>query len=166
VTPPPGTGGVDPALFRELLGRFATGVTILTTTTSDGAPIGMTASSVASVSLDPPLVLVSVDRQNDMHGALGAATHFALNILSADQEALSRRFAEVEHHRFEGVPHHASALGVPLLDGALACIECVRQQGVPAGDHTVFFGLVVRGNVTEQRPLLYYRGGYARLDGR
>jgi flavin reductase (DIM6/NTAB) family NADH-FMN oxidoreductase RutF len=157
---------VDPALFRQLLGRFATGVTILTTTTRDGAPIGMTASSVASVSLVPPLVLVSVDRMNDMHAALGAATHFALNILAADQEALSRRFAEVEHRRFEGVAHHASRLGMPLIDGALAHLECERQQAVPAGDHTVFFGLVVGGSETDQRPLLYYRGGYAGLDGR
>jgi len=161
----PAKDGVDPALFRQLLGRFATGVTILTTTTTNGDPIGMTASSVASVSLDPPLVLVSVDRQNDMHGALGAATHFALNVLSAEQEALSRRFAEVEHHRFEGVAHHPSPLGVPLIDGALAYIECLRQQAVPAGDHTVFFGLVLRGSVTDLRPLLYYRGGYAGLDG-
>lgn len=158
--------GVDPALFRQLLGRFATGVTVLTTTTPDGAPIGMTASAVASVSLDPPLVLVSVDRQNEMHAALGTATHFALNVLAAEQEALSRRFAEVERRRFDGVPHHRSALGLPLLDGALAAIECARQQAVPAGDHTVFFGLVVQGSVSDRRPLLYYRGGYAGLDGR
>ena len=158
--------GVDPALFRQLLGRFATGVTILTATGPDGAPTGMTASSIASVSLEPPLVLVSVDRENEMHTALSAAPYFALNILAGDQEALSRRFAEVTHHRFDGVPHHASRLGVPLIDGALAYIECARQQAVPAGDHTVFFGLVVHGSVTEQRPLLYYRGGYAGLDGR
>lgn len=164
MTPTP--DGVDPALFRELLGRFATGVTILTTKAADGSSIGMTASSVASVSLEPPLVLVSVDRQNEMHGALGTATHFALNILAADQEALSRRFAEVEHHRFDGVAHHASGLGLPLIDGALAYIECARQQAVPAGDHSVFFGLVLHGSVTDQRPLLYYRGGYAGLDGR
>lgn len=166
MTPSPGPAGVDSALFRQLLGRFATGVTILTTTAADGAPIGMTASSVASVSLEPPLVLVSVDRQNEMHGALGAAPHFALNILAADQEALSRRFAEEEERRFEGVAYHPSRLGLPLIDGALAYVECARRQVVPAGDHTVFFGLVVHGSVTDRRPLLYYRGGYAGLDGR
>lgn len=165
MTPTPIPGGVDPALFRELLGRFATGVTILTTNTRDGQPIGMTASSVASVSLEPPLVLVSVDRQNVMHGAMDGAAHFALNILAADQEALSRRFAEIEQHRFDGVGYHASREGLPLIDGVLAYIECTKQQAVPAGDHTVFFGLVTHGSVTDHRPLLYYRGGYDGLDG-
>ena len=88
--------GVESPQFRQLLGRFATGVTVLTTRTPDGRPIGMTASSVASVSLVPPLLLVSVSHEHDMHPALQAAQHFALNILAADQEAVSRRFA-VEH---------------------------------------------------------------------
>src|SRR5438309_6406075 len=83
--------GVDPSQFRQLLGRFATGVTVVTTRERSGKPIGMTASSVASVSLDPPLVLVSVARDNDMHPALKAAEHFVLNVLAADQEAISRR---------------------------------------------------------------------------
>src|SRR5205814_701340 len=88
--------GVDPAQFRQLLGRFATGVTVVTTRDPRGRPIGMTASSVASVSLDPPLLLVCVDRQHDMHPAMQAAPRFVLNVLAADQEALSRRFA-AEH---------------------------------------------------------------------
>src|SRR3989475_12705927 len=85
--------GVDPAQFRQLLGRFATGVTILTTRDARGHPIGMTASSVASVSLEPPLLLVCVDRGHDMHAAMQSTRRFVLNVLAADQEALSRRFA-------------------------------------------------------------------------
>src|SRR2546423_12091788 len=95
--------GVDPAQFRQLLGRFATGVTVLTTRDQAGRPVGMTASSVASVSLEPPLVLVSVDRQNDMYPALRAAQRFVLNVLAADQEAVSRRFAGGHPHRFGGL---------------------------------------------------------------
>lgn len=156
--------GVEPPLFRQLLGRFATGVTVLTTRASPGGePIGMTASSVASVSLDPPLVLVSVDRRHEMHAALEAASHFVLNVLAADQEALSRRFAADEPNRFGGVGFRPNKQGIAVLDGVLAHIECEKQAVVPAGDHTVFFGLVVGGSVTDRRPLLYYRGGYAGL---
>lgn len=157
--------GAEPPLFRQLLGRFATGVTVITTRTQAGDPIGMTASSVASVSLNPPLVLVSVDRGHDMHAALEAATHFVLNVLAADQEALSRRFAADEADRFAGVGYRENKQGIAVLDGVLAHVECVKQAAVPGGDHSVFFGLVVGGGVTDRRPLLYYRGGYASLQG-
>jgi len=155
--------GVDPPQFRQLLGRFATGVTVLTARTPAGEPIGMTASSVASVSLDPPLLLVSVDKSHDMHAALERGTHFVLNILSADQEALSRRFAASEPNRFRGVSYRENERGIAVLDGAVAHLECEKRTAVPGGDHTVFFGLVVGGDVTDGRPLLYYRGGYAGL---
>jgi flavin reductase (DIM6/NTAB) family NADH-FMN oxidoreductase RutF len=155
--------GVEPPQFRQLLGQFATGVTVLTTRAPDGRPIGMTASSVASVSLDPPLVLVSVSHEHDMHPALSAAQHFVLNILAADQEALSRRFAAEHPDRFSGVGYRDNRAGVPVIEGVLAHIDCEKQQVVPGGDHTVFFGLVTGGSVTDKRPLLYYRGGYAGL---
>ena len=157
--------GVDPSLFRQLLGRFATGVTVITTRNARGLPEGMTASSVASVSLEPPLLLVSVDHRNVMHPALSQASHFIVNVLAQDQEALSRRFAELEEDRFEGVGFHTGRLGLPVLDGVLAHIECAREASVEAGDHTVFIGLVIGGTVTDRRPLLYYRGGYANLSG-
>jgi flavin reductase (DIM6/NTAB) family NADH-FMN oxidoreductase RutF len=155
--------GVDAPQFRQLLGRFATGVTVLTSRSAAGEPVGMTASSVASVSLDPPLVLVSVDKSNEMHAAMETGTHFVLNILSSEQEALSRRFAEVEVHRFRGVSYRENERGIAVLDGVVAHIECEKRTAVPGGDHTVFFGLVVGGNATDRRPLLYYRGGYAGL---
>ncbi|MGH7613600.1 MAG: flavin reductase family protein [Gemmatimonadales bacterium] len=158
--------GVGAAQFRQLLGCFATGVSVLTARAVDGRPVGMTASSLASVSLDPPLLLVSVDRANEMHHALEAAPHFVVNVLAADQEALSRAFAADDANRFDGVGYRESRHGVPLLDGALAYIECVRHAAVPGGDHTVFFGLVTGGAVTDRRPLLYYRGGYANLGDR
>ena len=167
MTPP--SSGVDPALFRQLLGRFATGVTVVTTRRADGARVGMTASSIASVSLEPPLLLVSIDHRNDMHGALQAAQRFVVNVLAADQEAISRRFADATEHRFdqgEAIGYRDNPEGLPVLDGVLAHIECAKVQAVPAGDHTVFFGLVTGGAVTDRRPLLYYRGGYTGLAGR
>jgi flavin reductase (DIM6/NTAB) family NADH-FMN oxidoreductase RutF len=157
--------GVEAPQFRQLLGRFATGVTVVTARGPSGGPVGMTASSVASVSLTPPLLLVCVDRTHDMHAALEAGQHFVLNVLAADQEALSRRFAGDEENRFDGVGYKENRQGIPVLDGALASIECVKQTAVPGGDHTVFFGLVTGGSVTDRRPLLYYRGGYASLQG-
>ena len=157
--------GVDPALFRQLLGRFATGVTVVTTRDPGGRPIGMTASSVASVSLHPPLVLVSIDQANDMHPALRAAQRFVLNVLAADQEALSRRFAAEHPDRFDGVPYRDSKHGLPIIEGAVASIECEKQAEAPGGDHTVFFGLVTGGSVSDRPPLLYYRGGYTGLAG-
>lgn len=155
--------GVEPPQFRQLLGRFATGVTVLTGRTPNGEPIGMTASSIASVSLDPPLVLVSVEKAHDMHAALEQGSHFVLNILSSEQEALSRRFASEEQDRFRGVSYRENQRGIAVLDGVVAHIECEKQTAVPGGDHTVFIGLVVGGDATDRRPLLYYRGGYAEL---
>ena len=157
------SSAVTPELFRQLLGRFATGVSVVTVRGPGGRPLGMTASSLASVSLEPPLLLVAVDRKNDMHDVLHAAPHFAINILAADQETLSRRFADVDPNRFDGVGYRESRHGVPLLNEALAHIECARHLEVPGGDHTVFFGLVIGGDVTERDPLIYYRSGYASL---
>lgn len=154
------TSGVDAAQFRQLLGRFATGVSVLTARDARGHPQGMTASSIASVSLEPPLLLVAVDRANDMHAALRATTHFVVNILADDQEALARRFAAETTNRFDGVGYRENRHGIPLLEGALAHIECAKHAEAPGGDHTVFIGLVTGGEVTERRPLLYFRGGY------
>jgi flavin reductase (DIM6/NTAB) family NADH-FMN oxidoreductase RutF len=155
--------GVEPPQFRQLLGRFATGVTVLTSRLPDGEPIGMTANSLASVSLQPPLVLVSVEKGHDMHTAMDKGTHYVFNILAAEQEALSRRFAAAEPDRFRGVSYRENQHGIAVLEGVVAHIECEKQTAVPGGDHTIFIGLVVGGDATDKRPLLYYRGGYAGL---
>ena len=154
---------VDAALFRQLLGRFATGVSIVTARGVDGRPVGMTASSLASVSLEPPLLLVAVDKANDMHDILVAAPHFAVNILASHQESLSRRFAETDPNRFAGVGYREGRNGAPLLADVLAHIECAMHAAGPGGDHTVFFGLVTGGDVTDRQPLIYYRSGYGSL---
>ena len=157
---------VDAAQFRQLLGRFATGVVVVTTHLEDGTPIGMTANSLASVSLDPPLVSLCIERQAHMHEALlrPGAGGYAINVLSEHQEALSRRFAGAHATtRFEGIGYTLSDRGLLLLDGVLATIECTRWADYPGGDHTIVVGRVVGGGVHEGRPLCYYRGGYAAL---
>jgi flavin reductase (DIM6/NTAB) family NADH-FMN oxidoreductase RutF len=151
---------VDAAVFRQLCGRFATGVVIVTTLAEDESPAGMTANSFTSLSLDPPLVSVSVDHRADMHRHLARASRFAINVLERRQEALSRRFAADHPDRFGGVGYHPGTGGVPLLEGVLATIECESHARFEAGDHTIFVGRVVGGDTSEGHPLLYYRGGY------
>lgn len=154
---------VDQAQFRQLLGRFATGVTVITARDADGRPHGMTANSLASVSLEPPLVLLSIDHQAAMHALLIAAPTFAVNILASNQETLSRRFAQDREARFDGIGYQESLGGLILLDGALAHLECERAATHPAGDHTILVGRVVAGSAGDGRPLCYFRGGYAAL---
>jgi flavin reductase (DIM6/NTAB) family NADH-FMN oxidoreductase RutF len=154
---------VDPARFRQLLGRFATGVAIVTTVDAEGAPVGMTANTLTSVSLEPPLVSICVDHTADMHRVLQTAGGFAVNILAADQEAISRRFAELDEHRFDGIGYHRSERGSIVLEGVLAHLECERFAEYPAGDHSIYVGRVVGGAASEGEPLLYYRGGYVGL---
>jgi flavin reductase (DIM6/NTAB) family NADH-FMN oxidoreductase RutF len=154
---------IDPSQFRQLLGRFATGVTILTLATPEGGPLGMTANSLASVSLQPPLISVCVDCEAEMHDVILGAPEFVVNVLASPQEALARRFSDKHEDRFDGVGYHLSPEGLILLDGVLAHIVCQRQATYPAGDHTIVLGRVVGGATSDGRPLLYYRGGYAAL---
>ena len=155
---------IDPALFRQLMGRFATGVTVVTVMSPDRIPSGMTVNSLSSVSLDPPLVSICIDRGAVMHAALTVAPGFVVNILRSDQEAVSRRFAEDLPDRFDGVGYGFSSDGHPILDGVLAHLECTVHASIEAGDHSVLLGRVVGGTSGEGRPLLFYQGGYG-LDG-
>ncbi len=145
------------------MGRFATGVTVLTVNGSGDRPLGMTASSLASVSLRPPLESVCIDHSATMHDAIAAAPVFVVNILESAQETLSRRFADPHDDRFDGVGYHRSPEGLVLLDGALAHIECERYAVHPGGDHSIVLGRVIGGSTGDGRPLLYYRGGYGTL---
>jgi len=154
---------VDSVRFRQLLGRFATGVTVLTVRDPEGRPAGMTASSLASVSLEPPLVSVCVDHAAELHDLILAAPEFVVNVLEGAQEELSRRFADRHDDRFDGVGYHLGPEGRIRLDGALAHIECERFATHPGGDHTIVIGRVIGGETHDGRPLLYYRGGYAAL---
>jgi flavin reductase (DIM6/NTAB) family NADH-FMN oxidoreductase RutF len=153
---------IDEFRFRQVMGHFASSVTVVTTE-QDGQPYGMTVSSFASLSLRPPLLLICVDKGVSCHDAIAKTGRFAVNILCEDQEHLSRRFATREIDKFMGVAWRSGQLGLPLLDGALATIECRLFETLPGGDHTIFVGEVMDADVSEGRPLLYYRRGYHEL---
>lgn len=145
--------------FRQIMGQFATGVTIITTRDGLGTPQGLTINSFASLSLDPPLVMWSLRLNSTSLAAFRGASHFAINILSAEQEDTSKVFAR-PGDRFAGIDWQASDSGVPLLKGSLAWIECERFAEYPGGDHVIFVGRVLRARHFEGAPLLYWRGAY------
>lgn len=156
---------IDPDTFRSVLGRFASGVTIITTRDENGLDHGMTVSAFSALSLTPPLVLACIDRSAGMHDALQRTRFFTVNILSSPQEALSRRFSDVEAEmRFDGIGYTRGPKGAPILDDVLAVIECTLVSYIDGGDHGVFIGAVETAVTEELRPLLYYRGGYAQLE--
>ena len=160
--------------FRSVIGRFASGITVITAVDDAGADHGMTATAFASVSLVPPLVLVCVEQTATMHAVLRHASHFGISLLAAEQEELSRRFGSGEAQR-GGIPESERFIGVgftrsvtagaALLNDALAHIECRVHDRHPAGDHTIVIGEVESAVAHDARPLLYYRGGYTQLEG-
>jgi flavin reductase (DIM6/NTAB) family NADH-FMN oxidoreductase RutF len=147
--------------LRDALGRFATGVTVVTTMTPQG-PLGITANSFASVSLRPPLVLWSPARKSRRFPAFEAASHFAIHVLSAGQQALAERFARAGGD-FAGLDFGLGLGGVPLLDGCSARFECRHAAGYDGGDHLIVVGEVLSVEEHDLPPLLYYRGGYCGL---
>ena len=150
--------------FRAVLGRFPSGVTVVTTTDDSGSDQGMTVSAFCSVSLDPPLVLICIEKNASVHSALTTSERFVVNILAVNQESLARRFSIVDIDRFEGVGYSRSQHGIAILDDVLGILECTRHAMYDGGDHTIILGEVEAGHVTSGSPLLYYRGGYSQLE--
>jgi flavin reductase (DIM6/NTAB) family NADH-FMN oxidoreductase RutF len=155
---------VSPDEFRSILGRFPSGVTVVTSKAADGSDEGMTVSAFCSLSLEPPLVLICIEKTASVHEALAAASQFVVNILSAKQEQIARRFSIVDIDRFEGVGFSRSRNGIAVLDDVLGVIECSRFALHDGGDHTIIVGEVEAGRAETGTPLLYYRGGYAQLE--
>lgn len=155
---------INASTFRSVLGRFASGVTVVTARDAGGRDHGMTVSAFASLSLQPPLILMCVEKRAELHPVLEEAGKCAVNILSEDQESLSRRFAERMTDRFDGIGYTRGITGAALLDEALAHIECELVDRHPGGDHTIYIGRVIAATATSSRPLLYYRGGYAQME--
>ncbi len=155
---------VSPDEFRSVLGRFPSGVTVVTTKAADGSDQGMTVSAFCSVSLDPALVLICIEKTASVHQTLTSAPGFIVNILSAKQEQIARRFSIVDIDRFEGVGFSRSRNGTAVLDDVLGVIECKKFGLHDAGDHTIIVGEVEAGRAENGAPLLYYRGGYAQLE--
>jgi flavin reductase (DIM6/NTAB) family NADH-FMN oxidoreductase RutF len=153
---------IDDARFRQAMGHFASGVTVVTTALG-GELYGMTVSSFSSLSLNPPLVLICIDKSVPCHDMIKDAGCFVVNILEKRQEHLSRRFATTTNDKFKGVAWHSGNLGLPVLANTLAVIECRLRDTLDGGDHAIFIGEVVDAEVREGAPLLYYRRGYHEL---
>jgi flavin reductase (DIM6/NTAB) family NADH-FMN oxidoreductase RutF len=145
--------------FRTALGMFATGVTIVTARTAEGALVGLTANSFNTVSLDPPLVLWSLSRAAASLSAFSTGSHYAINILGADQQALAMRFATKNVDRFADVAFVNGAGGAPLLAGAAATFECFNRSRYEEGDHVIFVGEVERCTHNPGASPLLYHGG-------
>jgi flavin reductase (DIM6/NTAB) family NADH-FMN oxidoreductase RutF len=156
---------ISPDDFRQVLAHFASGVTIVTTCDGEQRPTGLTASAFCSVSLDPPLILICVDHKSQSYPHLRESGRFAINILHQGHEQLSRRFASSRLDKFDGVTFTLGKLGVPLIDAALAYLECRTVSAHVEGDHTIFVGRVEAVGVGDGDPLLYFRGRYHRLSG-
>ncbi|HEY3257471.1 MAG TPA: flavin reductase family protein [Gemmatimonadaceae bacterium] len=155
---------IDHDEFRSVMGRFASGVTVVTSISPDGEDEGMTVSAFCSLSLDPPLILCCVDRSASMYDSLASATGFIVNILSERQEPLARRFSGPDPNRFDGIGYSRGLNGITILDDVLGYLECRRVATHHGGDHSIYVGEVEAANASEGRPLLYYRGGYAQLE--
>jgi flavin reductase (DIM6/NTAB) family NADH-FMN oxidoreductase RutF len=149
--------------FRAVLGRFPSGVTVVTTTGHDGSNQGMTVSAFSSVSLTPPLILICIEKTASAHEALSSSRGFVVNVLSAEQEHIARRFSIVDIDRFEGIGYSRSGNGYAVLDDVLTVIECSTFACHEAGDHSIIVGQVEAAAAHNGSPLLYYRGGYAQL---
>jgi len=155
---------LDDAIYRKSIGSFAAGVTVITTKL-DGVPYGMSASSVASLSLDPILLLVCVKTTLPTHSAIESRGRFAVNILGEGQENLAYKFARPSEDKFQGVKIEDHESSIPLLADAIAFFVCEVDQRLPGGDHSIFIGRVTDcGHTHDTRPLLYFRSGFGTFE--
>ncbi|WP_028080783.1 flavin reductase [Solimonas soli] len=160
------TQSFDPVEFRKALGAFTTGVTIITARTAEGVPLGLTANSFNSVSLNPPLVLWSLANTSASLGAFRKAEHWAVHVLATDQESLSARFATRGIDKFAGLDVESGTGGVPLLRGCMARFQCRTAFQYEGGDHLIFVGEVLAFDRTETAPLVFHGGRYAHATRR
>ena len=156
---------LSPQLFRQALGKFATGITVVTTRDRAGNPYGVTVNSFTSVSLEPLLVLVCLDRQLSGLELFLKSRHFAVNVLKEEQAALAEHFAARGSDRSLGIDG-SGATGIPILEGSLATLECRLRDTCPGGDHLIILGEVEALQIDteeDQFPLLFFSGGYRKL---
>ena len=156
---------LDTSAYRRVLGSFVTGVTVVTTRGADGRPYGFTANSFASVSLEPPLVLVCVGRAVEGFEVYRRCERFAINILSDSQRVISVTFATDCANRFARIRWRGGIHGSPILDGGVGSLECAAERRIEAGDHMILIGRVLAVEGSAQRPLVYFRGDYRSLAG-
>ncbi len=153
---------IDARELRQAMGRFATGVTVVTTVTTAGKREGVTANSFSTVSLDPPLILWSLGKRAGSFASFTDATHFAVNVLAATQVPLCQHFSRSNVDKLAGIAHTAGEGGCALLTGALAHFECALENTIDGGDHTIFLGRVLRARHRDGEPLIFSAGSYCR----
>ncbi len=158
-----GEADCDRELFREVIGHFMTGVTVITTTEA-GRDHGMSASAVSSLSLDPPMLLACLNDRSPTQQAISRSRRFCVNVLAEDQLELALRFARPADDKFAGVATHRGALDVPVLSDALATLQCRVDDDVVGGTHRVFLARVQHAQAREGTPLAYFRGGFGRVE--
>lgn len=151
---------IDARHLRNAFGRFATGVTVITTRTASGKLEGLTANSFAAVSLDPPLISWSLRRSAPSFGSFVAANHFAVNVLCAQQHALCRHFTTPRLDKFEDIAFVDGLHGAPILTGSLATFECRTENTFEGGDHLIFIGRVIRATYRDGEPLIFSSGRF------
>jgi 4-nitrophenol 2-monooxygenase / 4-nitrocatechol 4-monooxygenase, reductase component len=156
-------GQFDPAVFREVISNFMSGVVIVTARHQDSIQ-GMTVSAISSLSLDPPMLVICLNRKARTQDLVHQAGAFAVNILGEEQGHLADRFASKHDDRFAGVGHHPGLTGAPVLDGVLGVVECRVDEAVTGGSHRVFLGRVVHAEAGEGTPLAYYQGKFGRFE--
>ena len=154
---------LDSRGLRDALGEFATGVAVVTACCRAGQPVGVTINSFASVSLDPPLVLWSLGLASPSIAAFEACSHYAVNILAADQAEWSQRFSQSQDDKFAGIETRVGVGGAPLLPGCCAWFECRNELRYPGGDHIILVGHVENFSRQEKPPLIFHGGQYRRL---
>ena len=155
--------GIDKQLFRRAMGHFATGITVVTTQDETGRCWGMTANAFSSLSLEPALVLICIDKRAGSYEAFCAASHFCVNFLSAEQQAVSNHFASQLEDKFAAIEFAEGICGAPVLAGTIGYVECSRYEILPGGDHVILTGKVENIAVPGGEPLLYFAGQYRSL---
>lgn len=154
---------IDSLELRRVMGHFATGVTVITTRDKDGTPQGLTANAFMSLSLNPPLVIVSVDKTAQCYACFERENGFTVNFLSEGQEEISRRFATKGIDKFAGIQWREGSNGAAILDGVIGSVECKIIECHDGGDHTIVVGEIVNVAASGDRPLLFFKGKYQRL---
>ena len=156
---------INPTEFRAALSRFPSGVTVVTTKDATGKLRGITVSAFCAVSLDPPLILVCIEKTTGSHRAFEQSRSFVVNFLSSSQSGLSERFASQLSDKFEGLDFRLGIDGVPILEGCIANLECLLANSYDGGDHTIFVGEVENVEIGDGEPLIYFHSNYGPIAG-
>jgi len=155
---------VSPDIFKKTLSKFASGVTVVTSADAKGKLFGITVSAFCSVSLEPPLIMVSIEKGTGTHHALSADGHFNVHVLAEGQEEISNRFASRSEDKFVGFEFAKDERGIPVIEGTLAAIKCRKFSEADGGDHTIFIGEVIESEINEGFPLLYWQYNYKEIE--